>query len=356
MKILALDIGAGTEDVLLYDDKKKIENCIKVVLPSPSLVYAEQVRKATRMRRDIFVKGDIIGGGTFSLALINHIKEGFRVFMTEKSSYTVKNNCKLVKELGIEIVKLIDPTESSNIETLFIEEVNLDKLSKFLTDFNENLFDVDFVAIAVQDHGVCYPGTSNRKFRIKKMKEFLENDSKPESLAFMEDNIPKCFLRMKSAAQASRRQLPETKVMVMDTAPAAILGCLSTAIKQYGLFLAVNFGNSHTMATLISEGRIMGLMELHTGSIDRMKIVKLLTSFADGTLKDKEVFNEGGHGLFYLQSPSGFSKLEKIVITGPNRIILEGASPNVHIASPAGDVMMTGPIGLIEALRMKNKI
>jgi uncharacterized protein (DUF1786 family) len=32
MKILAIDIGAGTEDVLLYDDEKRsIENCIKTV-------------------------------------------------------------------------------------------------------------------------------------------------------------------------------------------------------------------------------------------------------------------------------------------------------------------------------------
>jgi uncharacterized protein (DUF1786 family) len=356
MKILALDIGAVTEDVLLYDDEKKIENCIKMVLPSPSRIYAEKVRKATNMRRDIFIKGDIIGGGAFSLALINHIKEGLRVLMTEQSSYTVKNNCNLVRELGIEIVKLIDLPESSNIETLCIKEVNLMNLSKFLTDFNENLFDVDVVAIAVQDHGLYYTGKSNRKLRIKKIKELLESDSRPESLAFMEDNIPKCFLRMKSAAQASRRQVPEAKVMVMDTAPAAILGCLSGTIKKYGFFLAVNFGNSHTMASLIYEGRIMGLMELHTGLINRVKIVQLLSSFADGTLKDKEVFEEGGHGLFYLQSPPGFSELEKIVITGPNRIILEGASPNINIASPAGDVMMTGPVGLVEALRMKNEI
>jgi uncharacterized protein (DUF1786 family) len=40
MKILAIDIGAGTEDVLLYDDEKRsIENCIKMVLPSPCQVF-----------------------------------------------------------------------------------------------------------------------------------------------------------------------------------------------------------------------------------------------------------------------------------------------------------------------------
>ena len=56
MKILALDIGAGTEDVLLYDDEKpSIENCIKMVLPSPSNVFATQVKAITRKGIDIFV-------------------------------------------------------------------------------------------------------------------------------------------------------------------------------------------------------------------------------------------------------------------------------------------------------------
>jgi len=44
MKILAMDIGAGTSDILLYDDRKEsIENCIKMVLPSPSLVYVAKL-------------------------------------------------------------------------------------------------------------------------------------------------------------------------------------------------------------------------------------------------------------------------------------------------------------------------
>ena len=70
MKILALDIGAGTEDVLIYDDaKESVENCLKMVLPSPSQVYAAQVRSATRICQDLFINGDIIGGGVLSSAL-----------------------------------------------------------------------------------------------------------------------------------------------------------------------------------------------------------------------------------------------------------------------------------------------
>ena len=82
MKILAMDIGAGTEDILLYDDEKSsIENCIKMVLPSPSQIYAEKVRATTRHCEDLFVKGDTIGGGPLAHALKKHVEKGLRVYM-----------------------------------------------------------------------------------------------------------------------------------------------------------------------------------------------------------------------------------------------------------------------------------
>lgn len=100
MKILAIDIGAGTEDVLLYDDQKKsVENCVKMVLPSPSQIFARKVREATRLYKDLFVKGDIIGGGAFSAALKDHVEKGLRVYMTENAAYTVRNNLDEVREL-----------------------------------------------------------------------------------------------------------------------------------------------------------------------------------------------------------------------------------------------------------------
>ncbi len=46
---------------------------------------------------------------------------------------------------------------------------------------------------------------------------------------------------------------------------------------------------------------------------------------------------------------------ESIVATGPMRRILEKTDLKVHYAAPAGDVMMTGPVGLIKAI-LSNKI
>ncbi len=354
MKILALDIGAGTEDVLLYDDAEdSVENCIKMVLPSPTQVYAAKVREATEREKDLFVDGDIIGGGAFTFALKRHIESGLRVFMTEKAAYTVRNNLEEVKSLGINVVSGGPPSDF-NGERLTIKEVNLEEIKSFLSHFNDELLDVDVVAIAVQDHGVQPEGTSNRRFRIQKIHEMLEDDPKPERLAFREDEVPECFLRMKSSVESSKRQMPNAKVLVMDTSPAAILGCLSDPeIKGYSDIIAVNVGNCHTMAALISNRRIIGLMEHHTHLMDKDNIEALLIDFADGKLSNEEVFNNGGHGLVFLEDPPGFFKIEKVAVTGPNRDLLAGSTLPVHFAAPAGDVMMTGTMGLVEAAKRR---
>lgn len=358
MKILALDIGVGTEDILLYDDtKKSLENCVKMVLPSPSQIFAAKVREATRLYNDLFINGDIIGGGAFAFALRNHVEKGLRVVMTENAAYTVRNNLDEVRELGIEIVSGENEPKDFSGKILRIKEINLTKLEGFLTEFNETLSDVDVVAVAVQDHGVFPKGMSNRRFRIQKMRELLERNSRPENLVFKEKEIPSCFLRMKSAAQVSRRQLPKAEVLVMDTSPAAILGCLKDSIvERADPVLAVNVGNGHTMAAIISDGKIVGVMEHHTRLLNPQKIERLLTKFANGKLSDEEVFKDNGHGLFFLTKPPRFPRIERVAATGPNRSILAKTNLPVHFAAPAGDVMMTGPIGLIEATKRKFKL
>jgi uncharacterized protein (DUF1786 family) len=122
MKILAIDIGAGTEDILLFDShKKNIENCIKLFLPSPTQTFAAKVREATKQRKDLCVKGDAIGEGAFTSALKVHVEKGFRVVMTEKAAYTIRNVLDEVRQLGIEVVKQENETQEFMGETLTIE-------------------------------------------------------------------------------------------------------------------------------------------------------------------------------------------------------------------------------------------
>ena len=354
MKILAIDIGAGTQDILLYDTLlTNVENCIKMVLPSPTNIFAVKVKAATRQGVNLFVKGDTVGGGAFSHALCRHVEAGFRVFMTKKAAYTVRNNLEQVKDRCIEIVPDSGPKNFEG-ETLVVEEINIDKLRGLLKFFEEPLSDVDFVAIAVQDHGVFPDGMTNRRFRINKMRELLEKNPKPEAFAFRENEIPSYCPRMKSVVCASKRQLPNARVMVMDTSPDAILGCLmDPTAEDADPVLAVNVGNGHSMAAIVSGGEVVAVLEHHTRLLGPEKMEKLLRDFADGKLCDEDVFGDNGHGMFYLKKAPGFSNIEKMVVTGPNRNMLAHTGLLVHFATPAGDVMMSGPVGLVEATKRR---
>jgi uncharacterized protein (DUF1786 family) len=358
LKILAIDIGAGTEDILLYDDQKKsIENCIKMVLPTPSRVFATSVRTFTALRKDLFLKGDVIGGGALASALKSHLESGLRVVMTENAAYTVRNNLDEVKKLGVEIIAGEEELTNFSGETLQLKEINIEKTRAFLASFNEDLSDVNFVAIAVQDHGVFPEGSSNRKFRINKIKELLTKNPKPETLAFKENEIPSCFLRMKSASFSSRKQLPSAKVLVMDTSPDAILGCLlDSAVEKLDPVLVINVGNGHTMAAILSKGSIVGVLEHHTRLLNLQKLEQLLINFLNGVLFDEDVFQDNGHGVFYLDKTPGLSGIKGIVATGPKRKILTNSRLPIYFAAPGGDVMMTGPVGLVEVTKRKFKL
>ncbi len=103
MKILAMDIGAGTIDVLLHVTGDSFENSVKMVLPSPTRVYARRVSHSSEKGRDLHIGGDIIGGGALASALKRHITRDLRASMTPKAAQSIRNDLDEVRQMGIEI-------------------------------------------------------------------------------------------------------------------------------------------------------------------------------------------------------------------------------------------------------------
>jgi uncharacterized protein (DUF1786 family) len=348
-----MDIGSGTKDILLYDDEKNIENCIKIVVPSPSSIYARKVIETTKLRKNLLIYGDVIGGGKFTSALLSHIKNGLSVTMDEYSAYSVRNDLEQVKEFGIRIIKTNNLPKVFDGKEIELDEIDLKKLKEFLINYDEDLSDIDAIGIAVQDHGAAPVGMSNRKFRIRKMKELLSKRNDIFDLTFIENTIPRNFIRMNSAFKASKRILTEKRVIIMDTSFAAILGCLcDPIIKKTDPFLAINFGNDHTLAFIISGTEVCGMMEHHTKLLNPEKIRNLIDRFVSSKIDDSDIFNDGGHGAFYL-SPLKKFEIELIAATGPNRNLIKKTGLKYHFATPGGDMMMTGPLGLAMAAKEK---
>ena len=339
MKILAIDIGAGTQDILLFDSKKKVENCISLVLPTPSKFLAE---KLNTIEGDVYVSGDTIGGGSLARAILGHLKKGYRVVMEESAAYSIRNDLDEVKSMGIEIGKR---PASNHFQKLEIREVDLPLLESFLSNFGEDL-KVDVLAIAVQDHGVSPKGVSDRAFRFEKMEAMLRRDSRPEAFHFTEGSIPSYYLRMRSAVEAIRRT-SSSPVLVMDTSFSAILGCMEEAA---GPSLVVNVGNGHTIAALLVEGKIEGLYEHHTHELTSEKLEQDLSLFLRGELSGRKVFEENGHGAITLRPYKGNVS---VFVTGPNRDLFKSTGMKFVYAGPGGNTMMTGPMGLVRAAQYR---
>lgn len=339
MRILAIDIGAGTQDILLFDSQKKVENCISLVLPTPSKVFAEKLKT---MESHVCIQGDTIGGGSLSRVILRHLQKGYRVVMEESAAYSIRNDLDEIESMGIEVGK---KPETNDFRELEIREVDLPLFEKFLLNFGEDL-KVDVVAVAVQDHGVSPKGVSDRAFRFENMERMLRRDNRPETFHFLEDSIPDYYLRMKSAVAAVNRS-SSVRVLVMDTAFSAILGCLEETSSPS---LIVNVGNGHTIAALLVEKRIEGLYEHHTHELTPEKMEHDLRLFVRGELDGKKVFKENGHGAVTLKPLPG---VFPVIVTGPNRDLFRKTSFKFIYAAPAGNTMMTGPMGLVRAAQYR---
>ncbi len=336
MKILSIDVGSGTQDIMLYDSDKSIENSVKMVLPSPTRIYAERIRKH---RNDLFLSGETMGGGSINKAIKNHLNKGYRVLMTENSARTVRDDLNIVKSLGIEIVS---PGEYHEISEIELKDIDLEAIKEAFKQFDVD-FDFEYIGVAVQDHGYS-ENMGDRNFRFSKIKEKLKEPQSPEEFAYL-NHAPEYFTRMNGVL----RTLKGLNVVIMDSMFAAICGsAYDEYVKDLKKYVALDIGNGHTLAASIDDGKISGVFEHHTGMLNPSKITRFIKELALGTLSHETVHEDGGHGAWIAEPIGDFDCL---VATGPKREILKQTDFNVQNAAPAGDVMMAGPVGLVMATK-----
>lgn len=341
--ILCLDIGSGTQDVLLYFPDREIENCPKLVLPAPAKVLGQRIRQATAKGRAVHLHGCNMGGG-FHGAVKAHLAAGLPFSCTRAAAFSLADDLLAFAATG----------------AVLREDCPEGALDLLATDFDPAFWDraLDtlglprpvLVAACAQDHGF-HPGQSNRRGRFVLWEQLLqEHDGRPESLLYRE--VPACFTRL-ADLQRSIGGGP-----VADSGAAAVLGgFFEPAIRQRaearGLTL-VNIGNSHTVAFLLFRGRIWGVYEHHTGLVDAAKLWDQLGRFRTGALGFEEIFDDRGHGTMRLELPQGAQGFAETLVLGPRRGILDGYA--VEFPAPGGDMMLTGSFGLVEGLRLTGRL
>ena len=95
-------------------------------------------------------------------------------------------------------------------------------ISKTFEDYGISLNDLEAIAVAVFDHGNAPAGVSDRQFRFDYLDERIRTKNSLSAFAYLSNDIPKIMTRLQSVAD-SAGELP-CPLVVMDTAPAAVLG------------------------------------------------------------------------------------------------------------------------------------
>ncbi|MCI0553076.1 MAG: DUF1786 domain-containing protein, partial [Anaerolineae bacterium] len=322
MKILTVDIGTGTQDIYLYDSNLDIENGFKLVLPSPTMMVHRRLKQmlpASR-RTPILLTGHQMGGGPSAWAIEEYARAGIPVYMTPSAATTLNDELDKVEALGIKIVSDDEGRKMKEVERLELKDFDFELISKTFMDYGVSLNDLEAMAVAVFDHGNAPAGVSDRQFRFDYLDERIRARNSLSAFAYLSNDIPKIMTRLQSVAD-SAGELP-CPLIVMDTAPAAVLGAgfdsVAASRKQK---IICNVGNFHTLAFRLGEMGIEGVFEHHTGEIDLVKLELLLRALADSSLKHEDVFNDMGHGaLMYSRNRFEFGSDDfDIVVTGPRR-------------------------------------
>lgn len=344
MRFLAVDVGTGTQDILLLDTEQEIENALQLVVPSPTRIVAQALREATRQGRDVLLTGVTMGGGPSQWAAERHMQAGHRVYATPDAARTFNDVLEEVEALGVRVVSQDEARGLKDVVEIELRDLDLSRILWALEAFDVDP-KVDAMAVAVFDHGNAPAGYSDRQFRMDYLTEVLTDSHDLAVLAHPRGQIPRRLTRMAAVAATAPPELP---LLVMDTAPAAVLG----ALEDPGAWrpenrVVVNVGNFHCLAFhLVGEG-IRGLFEHHTGLLSRRELEDLLVRLGQGTLTHQEVFAHHGHGAVVYGDGAA---PERFVVTGPRRALLRRSRLPIYQAVPHGDMMLAGCFGLLRAL------
>jgi uncharacterized protein (DUF1786 family) len=347
-RFLLIDIGAGTMDILYYDDRSDLY--YKAVVKSPVRYLSEKVSK---IRGNLLVTGDEMGGGPISTVLKQRAQTD-EVIMSVAAAATIHHNQKIVESYRIKIVQDSEAEalqESQNYTHVVLADLDIKRIRDIVKGFGVN-FAFDTVGICAQDHGMAPDNVSHLDFRHEIFRQVLDKKPFAHALLYQKNKIPERLNRLNSIAKSAER-LPGNEIYVMDSGMAAIVGaCTDIQTKEKDNIVIMDLATSHTLVASLKQGELAGFFEYHTHDITPELIDSMIQKLCDGKLSHKQILKQGGHGA-YIRKAFGFKSAEIILATGPKRNLIKDSQLPIIFGSPLGDNMMTGTAGLLEAIRFQ---
>ncbi len=333
--IIAIDVGKGTEDVLVYKRGQSLQNSIQLVLPSMTQLVYQKI--LAHKGKTLKISGDLMAGEPWHKLVYQW---NGTVLMTKNAAMSLKYDLQRVQSHGIRIVPDLENAD------IVLNDVGWARLKSLLVHCGLSPSNAKFLLLCAQEHGDPPKGENVKDFRMNKI--WGDGDTLHSRL-LSEERVPTYAPRFVSLVKAARREFPKTKAIhVMDSAAAVLLGAMDPTKDE----LVVNIGNGHVSAMHHAKERLLYVYEGHTGRFNEKSFLKDLNSIYEGTLTHEDVVAKGGHGLRFFHDLAGleFGKWDQLIALGPNRHKVNTAK-YVH---PMGNMMMAGPIGLFRALLLQH--
>jgi uncharacterized protein (DUF1786 family) len=347
---LMIDIGAGTMDIMCLDVDSGQH--FKAVAVSP---VRHMAREIEQIRGPLAVTGTEMGGGPVTDVLKKRARQD-GVLISRAAAATLHHDMDRVESWDLVLAdskRLEQAIDCGTHTSVVLGDIQPGRIAKIVEGLGFAM-DFEVVAMCAQDHGVAPKGVSHLDFRHNLFEKMLDENPVSAALMFSENQVPKSFNRL--AGMASDAQgLNCREVYVMDSGMAAVTGAVLDGHAIGKSTVAVlDVATSHTVVATIEDGQIAGIVEYHTRDVTAEGIDGLIRDLADGRVEHKQILAQGGHGA-YLRKPVGFDKIQAIIATGPRRGIMAESRLPVLWGAPWGDNMMTGTVGLLEAVcRKKN--
>jgi uncharacterized protein (DUF1786 family) len=344
MRILAVDIGTGTQDILLFNSAEPVENSFQLIMPSPTQIAAGRIRRATALHRPVALTGTVSGGGPCHWALEDHLRAGLAAYATPEAAATFDDDLDAVRSQGVTVVSA-DEIRNADAESVTLMDLDLGAIRAALAAFDVS-GGFDGVAIGCLDHGASPPGYSDRLFRFEHLRRVVEARNDLRAFACLPGELPDYLTRARAVVACAGNDAP---VVFLDTGPAAALGALQDeTVRGLTEQVVMNLGNMHALCFHLRGTRVISLYEHHTGEISTDQVVAFTQGLIAGTLTHEDIFGSKGHGAYYTGSPA--TNLSPVVaVTGPQRGKVRGSALNPYFAVPHGDMMISGCFGLLWA-------
>ncbi|HNT26105.1 MAG TPA: DUF1786 family protein [Anaerolineales bacterium] len=357
MKILTVDVGTGTQDIYLYDSRVDLENGFKLVAPSPTMQIYRRLAAATRRGQAVMLSGVTMGGGPSQWAAEAHLRAGLPVYATPDAARSFNDDLDAVARMGIKVLGEDEAQRlPASVLRLELRDFDFAAIRQAFASVDVSLDKLDAVAVAVFDHGNAPPEVSDRQFRFDYLDARIHSLNRLSAFAYRAGDVPAAMTRLQAVVKSA--QGLDAPLVVMDTAPAAILGAaFDRQVMARERVMVANVGNFHTLAFRLGPGEpwsrsVDAVFEHHTGLVDADKLETLLYKLADGSLRHETVFEDHGHGaLVYASTPLAFGQGDfDVVAVGPRRSLLSQAKGlRTYFPAPFGDMMLAGCFGLLAA-------